>query len=82
MKARETPSDPIHPIRLAALIQKVVGDDAYYVTDGGDTVYFGLVHFRSKLRAGVVGPRQASSGASAPAFPSPWQRSLPTPTRR
>lgn len=32
-----------------------MGDDAYYVTDGGDTSYFGQVGLRSRHRAGVLG---------------------------
>jgi acetolactate synthase-1/2/3 large subunit len=54
IKLRETPSTPIHPIRLVAQIQKVVGDDAIYVMDGGDTSYFGIVGFTSIEKAGVI----------------------------
>jgi acetolactate synthase-1/2/3 large subunit len=56
LKQRETPADPIHPIRLVAQIQKAVGDDALYVVDGGDTSYFGLVGLRSRERSGVLVP--------------------------
>jgi acetolactate synthase-1/2/3 large subunit len=58
LRMRETASDPIHPVRLVAQIQKVVGDDAIYVADGGDTSYFGL-SFSTKQKAGVIA---ASSG--------------------
>lgn len=82
MKARETPSDPIHPIRLVAQIQKVVGDDAYYVTDGGDTVYFGLVHFTSKLRAGVVGTASGLLGCLGTGIPFAMAAKLAHPDKK
>ena len=82
LKARETPSDPIHPIRLAAQIQKVVGDDAYYVTDGGDTVYFGLVHFTSKLRAGVVGTASGLLGCLGTGIPFAMSAKLAHPDKK
>ena len=53
IRMRETASDPIHPIRLVAQIQKFVGDDAIYVADGGDTSYFGL-GFSTNQKAGVI----------------------------
>ncbi len=72
LKSRETPSSPIHPIRLVAQIQKFVGDDAIYVIDGGDTQYFGLVGFTSREKAGVHGqPLRACWAAWARASPSP-----------
>ncbi len=82
LQARETPSDPIHPIRLAALIQKVVGDDAYYVTDGGDTVYFGLVHFTSKLKAGVVGTAAGLLGCLGTGIPFAMAAKLAHPDKK
>lgn len=56
---RSRASAPIHPIRLVDRIARTIGEDAYYVVDGGDTGYFGLVGLRSRHRAGVLG---ASSG--------------------
>ncbi len=53
LRMRETASNPIHPVRLVAQIQKVAGDDTVYVTDGGDTNYFGLA-FSTKQKAGVI----------------------------
>ncbi|HDP81123.1 MAG TPA: thiamine pyrophosphate-binding protein, partial [Spirochaetes bacterium] len=81
LKARETPSDPIHPIRLAAEIQKLVGEDAYYVADGGDTVYFGLVHFMSKLKAGVIGTASGLLGCLGTGIPFAMAAKLAHPDK-
>jgi len=59
LEKRDTPSDPIHPIRLVSKIMEVFGTDAYYVADGGDTSYYGLAGFLSSHRAGV----QITTGA-------------------
>jgi len=75
LKSRQTASDPIHPIHLAAQIQKYIGDDAYYVVDGGDTSYFGLVGFMSKHKAALLVHLRVFSVASAPAFRLPWRPS-------
>jgi acetolactate synthase-1/2/3 large subunit len=82
LKARETPSDPIHPIRLVAQIQKAVGDDAYYVADGGDTVYFGLVHFVSKLKAGVVGTASGLLGCLGTGIPFAMAAKIAHPDKK
>ncbi len=54
LRMKEKASDPIHPIRLVAQIQKYLGEDAIYVGDGGDTAYFGLTGFSSINRGGVI----------------------------
>jgi acetolactate synthase I/II/III large subunit len=82
IKARETPSDPIHPIRLAAQIQKTVGDDAYYVIDGGDTSYFGLVHLSSRHRAGVIAPGAALLGCMGTGIPFALAAKLAHPDKK
>jgi len=69
LKSRQTASDPIHPIRLAAQIQKYVSDDALYVVDGGDTSYFGLVGFMSKHKAGVIGSSSGLLGCLGTGIP-------------
>lgn len=69
LKLRANPSDPIHPIRLAAQIQQAVGDDAYYVADGGDTSYFGLVGFSSRHKAGVLGTTSGLLGCLGTGIP-------------
>ncbi len=56
LRQRESPSEPIHPIRLVAQVQEAAGEEALYVVDGGDTTYFGLVGLRSRERAGVLTP--------------------------
>lgn len=53
-KQMETPTDPIHPFRLMHQLRQVAGDDAIYILDGGDTVYFGLVTLRASMKAGVI----------------------------
>jgi acetolactate synthase I/II/III large subunit len=53
MEKRNTPSDPVHPLRLIDRIMEVFGTDAFYVADGGDTCYWGLAGFQSSQRAGV-----------------------------
>jgi thiamine pyrophosphate-dependent acetolactate synthase large subunit-like protein len=50
----ETPVHPIHPFRLMHGLRQAVGDDAIYIIDGGDTVYFGLVSLRAGETAGVI----------------------------
>jgi acetolactate synthase I/II/III large subunit len=53
-KQMETPADPIHPFRLMHQLRQVAGDDAIYIIDGGDTVYFGLITLRASVKAGVI----------------------------
>jgi len=69
IKAREAPSQPIHPIRLVAQVQKVFGHDALYVVDGGDTSYFGLVGLQSSERAGVLVPSSGLFGCLGTGIP-------------
>ena len=52
---RETPSDPIHPFRLMHQLRQATGDDAIFVVDGGDTVYFAHVGLRAREMSGVIG---------------------------
>jgi len=51
----ETPSDPIHPVRVMHQLRQVAGDDHIFVVDGGDTAYFAMVNLRAVERAGVIG---------------------------
>ena len=69
LKQRETAADPIHPIRLVEQIQKVVGDNALYVVDGGDTSYFGLVGLQSQERSGVLVPTSCLFGCLGTGIP-------------
>jgi acetolactate synthase I/II/III large subunit len=50
----ETPVHPIHPFRLMHQLRQAAGDDAIYIVDGGDTVYFGLIALRASETAGVI----------------------------
>ncbi len=82
LKHRETPSHPIHPIRLVAQIQKAVGDDAVYVVDGGDTSYFGLMGFTSKEKAGVMGTASGLLGCLGTGIPFGMAAKLARPDRK
>lgn len=82
LKAREVPSNPIHPIRLVAQIQKCVGDDAIYVIDGGDTQYFGLVGFTSKERAGVMATAAGLLGCLGTGIPFAMAAKLARPDKK
>ena len=79
LKIRQTASDPIHPIRLVAQIQKFVGDDALYVDDGGDTTYFGLVGFMSRQKAGVIGQSSGLFGCLGTGIPFAMAAKLARP---
>ena len=50
----KNPSSPIHPMRMVKKVQEAVGDDALYMIDGGDTVYYGGVGVTAKQSAGVI----------------------------
>jgi acetolactate synthase-1/2/3 large subunit len=79
LKLRQTASHPIHPIRLAAQIQKFLGDDALYVVDGGDTSYFGLVGFMSRHKAGVIGSSAGLLGCLGTGIPFAMAAKLARP---
>ncbi len=81
LKAREIPSDPIHPIRLVEQIRKAVGDDAIYVVDGGDTSYFGQVGLMSRERAGVIGTSSGLLGCLGTGIPFAIGAKLARPDR-
>jgi len=82
LEAREVPSNPIHPIRLVAQIQKYVGDDAVYVIDGGDTQYFGLVGFTSKEKAGVMATAAGLLGCLGTGIPFAMAAKLARPHKK
>ncbi len=66
---KNTPSDPIHPFRLVARIMEEFGQDAYYVSDGGDTSYYGMTGFLSDHRAGVLSPVASLLGCLGTGIP-------------
>jgi acetolactate synthase-1/2/3 large subunit len=82
IKQREETSNPIHPIRLVARIQKVVGDNALYVVDGGDTSYFGFVGLQSKQRAGVLVPTGGLFGCLGTGIPYGIAAKLAQPDKK
>jgi len=79
LRMRETVSSPIHPIRLAAQIFKYLGDDALYLSDGGDTVYFGITGFSSRHRAGVIGTASGLLGCLGTGIPFAMTAKLARP---
>jgi len=81
IRMRETASDPIHPARLVAQIQKFVGDDAIYVADGGDTQYFGL-YFSTKEKAGVVASAAGLLGCLGTGIPFGMAAKLARPDKK
>lgn len=54
LRQMETPVHPIHPFRLMRQLRRAAGDDAIYILDGGETVYFGLIALRAGAKAGVI----------------------------
>jgi len=82
LKLRESPSSPIHPIRLAAQIRKFVGDDAVYVIDGGDTQYFGLTGFMSREKAGVMATAAGLLGCLGTGIPFAMAAKLARPDKK
>ncbi|MBW2481635.1 MAG: thiamine pyrophosphate-binding protein [Deltaproteobacteria bacterium] len=66
---KNTPSDPIHPFRLVARIMEAFGQDAYYISDGGDTSYYGMTGFLSDHRAGVLSPTASLLGCLGTGIP-------------
>ncbi len=78
---KSTPSDPIHPYRLVARIMEEFGQDAYYVTDGGDTSYYGMAGFLSDHRAGVLTPAAALLGCLGTGIPFAMAAKLAHPDK-
>jgi len=81
LRVRETASNPIHPVRLVAQIQKFVGDDAIYVADGGDTQYFGLA-FSSREKAGVLASAAGLLGCLGTGIPFGMAAKLARPDKK
>lgn len=67
--AQDQPSDPIHPLRLVAKMREFFGPEAFYVSDGGDTSYYGLVGFKSSQKAGVANPAGGLLGCLGTGIP-------------
>lgn len=78
---KNRPSDPIHPFRLVARIMEAVGPDAYYVSDGGDTSYYGMAGFLSDNRAGVLSPTGALLGCLGTGIPFAMAAKLAHPDK-
>jgi acetolactate synthase-1/2/3 large subunit len=81
LRMRETPSRPIHPVRLVAQIQKFVGDDAIYVADGGDTSYFGL-GFSTREKQGVIATSAGLFGCLGTGLPFGMAAKLARPEKK
>jgi len=78
---RNSPSDPIHPFRLVARIMEEFGQDAYYVSDGGDTSYYGMSGFLSEHKAGVMTPAAALLGCLGTGIPFAMAAKLAHPEK-
>ena len=81
LRIRETATAPIHPVRLVAQIQKVVGDDTVFVTDGGDTNYFGLA-FETRQKAGVIAAAAGLFGCLGTGIPFGMAAKLARPDKK
>lgn len=81
MEQRSTPAHPIHPNRLVAKIQEFFGNEAYYVSDGGDTSYFGLAGFISSLKSGVMTPAGSLMGCLGTGIPFAMAAKLAHPDK-
>ena len=66
---KNTPSNPIHPFRLVSRIMEEFGEDAYYISDGGDTSYYGMTGFLSENKAGVLSPAASLLGCLGTGIP-------------
>jgi len=82
LKLRDAPSDPIHPVRLVAQVRRTVGEDALYVADGGDTVYFGQSGFLSREKAGVICPPSGLFGCLGTGIPFAIAAKLARPDKK
>lgn len=78
---KNTASDPIHPFRLVARIMEEFGPDAYYVSDGGDTSYYGMAGFLSDHKAGVLTPAAALLGCLGTGIPFAMAAKLAHPDK-
>jgi acetolactate synthase-1/2/3 large subunit len=64
-----------------AQIMEAVGPDAYYVSDGGDTSYYGMTGFLSDLEAGVLAPAGALLGCLGTGIPFAMAAKLAHPEK-
>lgn len=77
----ETPSDPIHPVRLVSKVKEVFGTDAYYVSDGGDTSYFAMAGLLSSHKAGALHPAGSLLGCIGSGIPFAIAAKLANPDK-
>lgn len=69
VKARETPSESIHPARLVEQVRRATKDDAIYLIDGGDTSYFGMMGLRAKEKTSVIATASGLMGCLGTGVP-------------
>jgi len=82
IKLRKIASDPIHPVRLTAMIQQTFGTNTLYVVDGGDVSYFGLTGFKSELKAGVIAQSSGLLGCLGTGVPFAMAAKLAHPDKQ
>ena len=81
ISARVTPSDPIHPQRLVALIREAIGDDAIYIIDGGDTSYYGATGLNANEKAAVYASAGGQFGCLGTGIPFAMAAKLARPEK-
>ena len=81
IRQKTTPSHPILPLRLVSQIMEEFGEDAYYVSDGGDTSYYGMAGFLSKHKAGVLSPAGSLLGCLGTGIPFAMAAKLAHPDK-
>ena len=69
LDARNTAADPIHPARMVAQVREAAGDDAFYLVDGGDTSYYGMVGLGATQPASVLGTAGGQFGCLGTGVP-------------
>lgn len=79
--ARKTPSDPIHPQRLVALIREAIGDDAIYIIDGGDTSYYGATGLNAREKAAIYASAGGQFGCLGTGIPFAMAAKLARPEK-
>lgn len=60
---------PIHPARMVAQVREVIGDDAIYIVDGGDTSYYGMTGLKANERSAVLGAAGGQFGCLGTGIP-------------
>jgi acetolactate synthase-1/2/3 large subunit len=82
IQTRQQPSHPIHPGRMVAAVREVVGDDAIYIVDGGDTSYYGITGLGATGPASVYGAAGGQFGCLGTGVPMAIAAKAARPDKR